>query len=308
MISRRNARKYLRYIFDGQIFAPHLTEPPGQHAIEVAAQIRGHHRGPAVMIHGIMPRSGTVYVGELLRHHPDLHAYPGGIWELPFLERTTDLEMVQNEFLWSYVQNKDKIGRADFLPLFGASIIAYLHRMTPENKRMLLKIPGVQYLDRFLNVFPHEYLLLVVRDGRDVVHSTVRTWPQIRFWMACLRWRRAAEMTLYVNSMPRDQRPGFWLTRYEEAVVDPRSFITQACRHFDLDVDKYPWEVVDEIPVQGSSMTGDAGDVDWRPVEKSEDFTPVGHWRKWSRYRKSVFKRIAGDQLRKLGYGDEAEW
>ncbi len=92
MISRRNARKYLRYIFDGQIFAPHLTEPPGQHAIEVAAQIRGEHRGPAVMIHGIMPRSGTVYLGELLRHHPELHAYPGGIWELPFLERTTDLE------------------------------------------------------------------------------------------------------------------------------------------------------------------------------------------------------------------------
>ncbi|MGB3715267.1 MAG: sulfotransferase [Candidatus Promineifilaceae bacterium] len=308
MVTRRNVQKYVRYIFDSESFEPHPSGSISRVALEAASVIRDVTRGPAIMLHGIMPRSGTVYVGELLRHHPDLYAYPHDIWELPFLERTGDIEKIQDAFIWSYDQNRNQIASDDFLPLFGASIIAYLHNSTPDGKRILLKIPGVQYLHRFYDVFPYENLLLLVRDGRDVVHSTVRTWPQIRFWMACLRWRRAANMSLYVNSKHNQVDKGFWLGRFEDAVEDPEAFVTNACHHFGLDVEKYPWEIIGNIPVQGSSSIDESGEVNWDPVEKPDGFQPFRHWRDWSPLRKLVFKRLAGEALRKLGYGDEEEW
>lgn len=307
-VSRRDIRKYIRYILETESFKRHKTGHITPRALEAASQIRGANRGPSVMIHGIMPRSGTVYVGELIRLHPDLVAYPGDIWELPFLERFADLYQLQEEFLWSYEQNREKIGQYDFLPIFGASVIGYLHTMVPAEKRMLLKVPGVQYLDRFFDVFPHEQLILLVRDGRDVVHSTIRTWPQIRFWMACLRWRRAASMAMAVNQINEDEISGFWLARFEDAIANPESFVRDCCLRLDLDPDRYPWDLIDQLPVQGSSTLGQPGEIRWVPAVKPDGFQPIGHWRKWSPLRKMVFKRIAGDVLNMLGYGGEQGW
>jgi protein-tyrosine sulfotransferase len=308
MITARNVRKHIRYIIDSQSFEPYPAGEISPTAINTAAVIRGETRGPAIMLHGIMPRSGTVYVGELLKQHPDLCAYPGDIWELPFLERTKDIERVQREFLWSYTQNKNKIANDDFLPLFGAAIVAYLHSSAPEGDRILVKISGVQFLHRFFDFFPHENLLLLIRDGRDLVHSTVKTWPQIRFWMACLRWRRAASMCLYVNLLYEQRAGVYWMGRFEDAVSDPVNFVTSACRHFGLDPSIYPWDKIGLIPVQGSSSLKESGQVSWEPVYKPKDFQPSGNWRNWSSYRKLVFKIIAGDMLQKMGYGIEEEW
>jgi protein-tyrosine sulfotransferase len=126
--------------------------------------------------------------------------------------------------------------------------------------------------------------------------------------MACLRWRRAAKMSLYVNSLFSQRDNSFWLGRFEDAVEDPEAFVTKACNHFDLDVERYPWDIIGKIPVQGSSSIGESGEVKWEPVEKPDGFQPFGHWRKWSPLRKLVFKRLAGEALRKMGYGDEEEW
>jgi len=308
MITRHNAQKYIRYIFDSKSFEPHPSAPLSQDALDTASGIRGENRDSAIMIHGIMPRSGTVYVGELLRLHPDLHAYPYDIWELPFLERTKDLERIQDDFIGSYLQNRDKLGDDDFLPLFGSSIVAYLHSAAPDGMRVLVKVPGVQYLHRFFDVFPYENLLLLVRDGRDLVHSTINTWPQIRFWMACLRWRRAANMALYVKSIFERQDAGFWFGRFEEAVKEPAAFVTDVCSHFRLDLASYPWDKISDISVRGSSSIGKSREVIWEPVEKPQGFQPFGYWRKWSPFRRVIFKTIAGDSLRKMGYGDEDEW
>ena len=308
MSTQRDVQKYLDYIFDHRSFEYLGAASPSADAIEAAARIRGTNRGPAIMIHGIMPRSGTVYVGELLRYHPDLHAYPREFWEAPFLGRTADIEHLQQAFLWTHVHNEGKIGDNDFQPLFGASLIAYLHAVVPESKRVLLKVSGVQYLDRFFDVFPHEALLLLVRDGRDVVHSTVKTWPQIRFWMACLRWKRAAKMSLYVKNRFGENKHLFWFGRFEDAIDSPKDFATAAFERLGLDAAKYPWESIDETPVMGSSSLDAPGEVKWEPVEKPAGFKPTGHWRNWSAYRRIIFKAIAGESLVSLGYGREEQW
>ena len=166
----------------------------------------------------------------------------------------------------------------------------------------------MQYLHAFWDAFPYEQLLLLVRDGRDVVHSTLNTWPQLRFSMVCLRWRRAAEMILAFREQFSERESGYWLGRFEDAVADPKTFVEKACERFGLDLAEYPMEAIDSIPVRGSSALGPRGHVTWQPTPKPEVYSPTGHWRSWSSWRKAIFKRIAGKALEELGYCDGQDW
>ncbi|MCZ7570664.1 MAG: sulfotransferase [Ardenticatenaceae bacterium] len=301
------ARKYTSYVFDRKSFDPNFDAlEVSPQAVETARRIRAVERGPAVIIHGIMPRSGTVYVGDLLGLHPDLALTPNKIWEIPFLKLTDDILRVQEEFFRSYKNNRSRIGAADFLPLFGAAFVAHLHSFAPEEKRMLLKMPGVQHLNHFFSVFPHENLLLLVRDGRDVVHSTVRTWPELRFSDVCRRWNRSVRMILAFQERYAG-RQGYWMTRFEDAVRDPEVFVKEACSHFGLDGDKFPYEKIEAIPVQGSSSFMKEGKARYW-VKKPRGFNPIGRWEQWPAGKKRAFKRIAGEALMDLGYCDNLDW
>jgi protein-tyrosine sulfotransferase len=301
--ARRDVGKFVRYALDRRSFRPRFDGPGiSQQAVEAAAAARGAGRGPALLIHGILPRSGTVYVGELLRLHPDLQAYPHQVWEFPFLQQVPRVLELEEAFLWAYTQNRGKIGEQEFLPLFGAALMAYLHQAVLAGQRMLLKVPSVQHLDAFYQAFPHEHLLVLVRDGRDVVQSTLKTWPQLRFWMVCVRWRRAAEMVLACDRHYRLRATGYWLARYEDAVRDPEGFVREACQRFGLDAERYPFDQVGSVPVHGSSGHRREGKVAWAPVTKGADFSPVGRWEAWSSLKKWTFERLAGRALAALGY------
>lgn len=303
----KGLKRYVNYIFDTKSFAPNFDIGDiSDHALQTAKWIRGVGRDPAIIIHGIMKRSGTLYTGELLRLHPDLHAYPSRVWEIPFLPLAGDILRIQRDFFFAYEQNVGKIGENDFLPLFGSSFIAYLYSSVPEGKRMLLKMPDVQYLNYFFSAFPDENLLLLVRDGRDVVTSTIKAWPQIRFSHACRRWDRSARMVLGFHER-YSGRPGYWLAKFEDATRDPMAFVKEACKRFDLDESKYPYEEIESIPVHGSSTLKRDGKLVGY-VLKPEGFNPIGRWQEWSWWKKWLFKRIAGQTLVDLGYCDDLDW
>lgn len=297
-------RKYIDYVFEARPFV--YRSDAGIATAEGAA--RRATELPAIFINGIMPRAGTVYVGELLRLHPDLHAFPRQLWELPLLQLSDDALKMQRAFLRIYEQNTDKMGASDFLGIVGAGMLHYLQAETPPGKRMLIKVPSVQYLHYFPAMYPGQHLLLLVRDGRDVAHSTVKTWPQILFPFACRRWRRAAEMVTAYHDDHKHQTFGYWLARFEDAVGDPEGFVREACRRFDLDVTRYPFEQIATIRVRGSSQLKPQGKVTWDPKDRPPNFAPTGHWRDWSRYRKQTFKRIAGRALIALDYCEDLQW
>jgi len=278
------------------------------HALKIAEEIRGKDRKPAIIIHGIMPRSGTVFTGELLRLHPDIQAYPNEIWEFPFLQLTGLFKVAQERFFNTYSQNIGKIGMDDFLPIIGSSVIAYLYGHLPSEKRMLIKVPDMRYLNYFNTVFPYENLLLLLRDGRDVVSSTMRTWPEKNFIDVCERWDLSAKMALKYQNIHSDHTNGYWLARYEDAVKDPRAFVTEACRHFALDVNRYPFDQMEDIRVIGSSSQKKDGKVTWDSMDKPKNFNPQGRWKDWSEKEKSTFKKIVGDSLIKLGYCENLDW
>lgn len=279
-----------------------------EQALRTARSVRGGQREPAIFIHGVMPRCGTVYVGQLMRLHPDIYAYPNDVWEVPFLNTTGHILAAQRDFFQAYKHNKSRIGENDFLPLFGSSFIAYLFSFVPERKRMLVKIPHVCFLNYFYSVFPYEHLLLVMRDGRDLVSSTIKTWPERNFPDVCKRWDYSTKMILRFRDHMRGKRNGVMVAKYEDAVRDPVGFARNACEHFGLKYDKYSFEKIKDIKVHGSSVFKQQGNITWDGKEKTKDFNPIGHWYEWSSKKKKIFKKIAGQTLLDAGYCDDMDW
>ncbi len=304
-----DVKKYLAYFFETKGFTSGTVRRDiSATALEAARTIRGSERDPAIMIHGIMPRSGTVYVGELLRLHPDLYAYPHQLWEFPALQLTGGVLKLQQEFLHAYKLNMDKLSEEEFLPLMGASLLAYLYAVAPEDQRILIKTPSVQYLSHFFSMFPFEALLILVRDGRDLVHSTLRTWPQLNFIQVCLRWNRSARVIIDNLEHLKSTGNSWWLARYEDALFEPELFVREACQHFGLDESRYPYARIEAIRVIGSSKLEEKHRLSWRHIKKPVNFRPVGYWGQWSRARKSIFKVLAGRSLVELGYCEDLKW
>ncbi|MCB8978372.1 MAG: sulfotransferase [Ardenticatenaceae bacterium] len=303
-------KKYFRYFFETRGFtSDNFAGAISQDAIRTAALARGNGRGPAIFIQGIMPRSGTVYIGELLCRHPDLYAYPHHLWELPMLPLTADIRQLQQKFMLGYKMNEGKLQDDDFLPLIGAAMMAHLHAPAPQHQRVLAKMPSVQYLSQFFSMFPHENVLVLVRDGRDVVHSTLRTWTHLNFIQVSLLWNRSAKSVLYaMDHFEKNHCHGYWMTKYEDALQDPVSFAQEACRRFGLDESRYPFEEIDKIRVIGSSKLEEKGKVGWRHIKRPQNFRPVEYWSKWPLVKKSVFKVIAGQSLIDLGYCEDMKW
>jgi protein-tyrosine sulfotransferase len=314
----KNLRKLLKYITN--LSNVETNAPPkdytlnfnidgvSHHALQTAKTIRKPGRKPAIIIHGMMQRSGTVYIGELLRLHPDIYAYPNEIWEVPFLRFLHNLVDFQHNFFKFYPQNIGKIGDNDFLPLFGSAFIDYLYSLVPEGKQMLLKAPGVQYLNYFFIVFPYESLLLLLRDGRDVVSSTIKTWPHRKFTDVCLEWNYSARMVLSFDAHYRNRTNQYLLVKYEEVVENPFDFVKKACDRFGLDHSKFPFEKIEDLPIRGSSSIKQQGETTWDPIDKPKNFKPIGSWHKWSIYEKQTFKEIAGRTLIDAGYDDSLDW
>lgn len=299
------ARRYFDYAYNRAGFeTDRLPAALSEHALQTARDLRGASAGPAVLIHGILPRSGTVYAGELLGLHPDLVRYPNQMWETPFLASAGRLGEAQRHFLDGYKQNRDRIAENDFLPLFGAAFLHFLSAYGPAGRRLLLKTPSVQYLYLFFTVFPHENLLILLRDGRDVVASTIKSWPHLRFNDVCRRWDRSARLILEFERRQRD-RPGWLRLKYEDAVAAPTEFLTAALQSFDLDRDRYPFEQISSLPVIGSSTTAEAGYIE---IRKPRQFNPVGRWTAWSGWKRSMFKLIAGKSLLALEYCRDLTW
>jgi len=276
-------------------------------ALKAGNQLRGEKRPPSLMVYGVTTRSGTNYVANLLAYHPDIEAWPNNVWEVPFLRHIGKIM----DFEEGFFRNKnlsENMQEHDFLTIFGSAFMGYLHSFVPAEKTMLVKEPNVSFLPYFPVVFPNEHLLLILRDGRDVVYSTLKSWPQVDFSDVCQRWNDSARLILQFISKYKDN-PAYMLIKYEDVVADPAKFIKTACDRYTLNVNTFPFKELDTMPVIGSSVASQKdGAVTWDHVEKPKDFNPVGRWQSWPEQQKNIFKKIAGETLQEAGYCMDSDW
>lgn len=294
-------------------FDPWFTEENARHLRSVAQSVRGiPSDAPAaaslpriVFLHGVMPRSGTNYLQSLLELHPDVVVNPYGIRELPFLNTVEDARLYEGRFLRLYRRNRESFGDLETFCYMVSGFLRRIEAGFPAGKTVVIKSPHTRMMRYFPYLFPAERCLIVLRDGRRAVQSTIDTWP-LRFLGrtfadVCREWSFGTEAALEAQS--RMSTDACRLVRFEDAVAAPDGTARDLMRFLELDEGRYPFERIGDLPILGSSRASRRnGEVSWTPVAKPEGFDPSKHPIDWSRKRRTLFDAVAGDMQKKAGY------
>ncbi len=257
-----------------------------------------------VLVLGISPRSGTNHLEQLLCLHRDCAPGRQPIREDFFLEVADHLlafgEDVRRRWdpAWGHV---DEATMADLYRELGDGLLRFL-TVDPQ-RRLVAKTPSVVNLPHVFTLFPTATVLLLVRDGRAVVESCVRTfgWD---FDLATRRWAAAADTIAdFLRRRPSPDRQ-VQLLRYEALVSDPAGAVSRLLESLDLDPAGYDFAAVEHLPVRGSSVHRGSGrhEVHWEPVARDATFDPLRRWQSWDTARHERFAWLAGRQQRALGY------
>ncbi len=255
-----------------------------------------------IYILGVSPRSGTNFLFDLIRLHPALDV----------------ADTVQEDFLLFGAEHlKEYITRVssrwdtgwgmsendvtELLESMGDAGLQFLRRRQghPE-KRLLTKTPEVHNLPVFFDLFPEAQPIIIVRDGRAVVESKMKSFDA-EFAKACQAWATAAQLILdFKRKTPPDK---FRLVRYEDLYQQTHDVVRSLLEYLHLDPADYPFEKIDDLPVRGSSVHfGESGELDWTPVPKTDAFNPLERFSHWTFRQHTEFNLLAGEQMRWLGY------
>lgn len=258
---------------------------------------------PPVFILGILHRSGTNFLLELLELHSDV-AVPAPISEDFFLFHSDELlgyvESVSRQWADDWGVGVDD--RAELERGIGDAIISFLHTRVEPSKVLVTKTPSVSNLDNFFRLFPAARLLIVVRDGRAVVESGVRSfvWD---YETATRKWADAARTIREFDLRHQSRRDQYRIIRYEDLYERTEKVLRHILEFLGLEIESYDFDRAINLPVRGSSVhRGGAAAVHWKPVEKTEEFNPVERCKHWSARRHRRFNWIAGQELLEFGY------
>ena len=265
-------------------------------------------RADPIFILGIMPRSGTNYLWDLLCLHPDCARARPPINEDFLLECSDHLVGYTQEVrerwdpMWGIFS--DDLGPR-FRKSLGDGLISYL--WDDRERRLVTKTPSVRHIDRFFTFFPHARLIVLIRDGRSVAQSCMSTfgWD---FDRAARNWAAAAEELARFEAEHRYPAARYLRVRYEDLVDDLKGSISRILGFLELEQGTFDLEAADALPVRGSSSYFGPGRdaVNWDPVEKGPDFDPRARWGSWTPQMHERFEWLAGEQMRSLGYENAA--
>jgi Sulfotransferase family len=258
-----------------------------------------------IFIAGISQRSGTNFLYDLIRLHPDCGTLAVN-WE--------DVSIAQAEHLVRYVEivarswrrhGADAGVEAMLYEHLGNGIISVLSSHVKGN-RLITKGPFVRNLNYFFKLFPRAYLLILVRDGRAVVESRVKSFGQ-RYEFGMRHWARGADAILRFDQMARGSQLNYVIVKYEDLCNNLENELRRIFGFVGLDTKKYDFAAANNLPVRGSSVFRGKREKEfhWDPLEKTPDFNPVGRWNNWSRSKHERFNWIAGEKLVALGYEEK---
>ena len=135
------------------------------------------------------------YMRNPLCLHPDCD-FNGSVWEDGLIEiadllvRYAEYSLISWDTTWNV---REKLGISDLLcDCIGNGLISFLNMQAVKRKeealaedpnqqtscprRLVRKTPNVNNLELFFKLFPNAHLLIIIRDGRSVVESGVRSF------------------------------------------------------------------------------------------------------------------------------------
>ena len=246
-------------------------------------------------------RSGTNYLLNLISHHSDIAFARAPFWEDFLLHEAHHLKAFADGVFghWSRVAGASATTalKQDLEETLGHSVCRFLSRGI-DKPFVVLKTPSIQNLQIFYRFFPQEKLIILLRDGRDVVASGMRSFG----WTmetASTAWARAAdELRTFCQQEAEDRR---LITRFEDLARDPKSALVKIFNYIGVDPELYDWsdDAISRV-IGSSNLRQDGGDMHWMPVDKDRHFNPIGRWQDWSDAQRRMFDERAGQQLEAL--------
>lgn len=271
-----------------------------------------------IFILGIMPRSGTNFLTNLLCHHPDCEK--SVIPEDGLVGRADFLVQYIHQLLHVWEVNGDlsKISHLTpkelMLESLGKGLTEFLIKAQEINtnkngmkkpnlsERLVTKTPQVINLDKFFKLFPNQKLLILVRDGRALVESINRSFDYPRE-EAMRDWANAARNILKFEETEVKNRDKYLIIKYEKLHTETEKEMRKILEFLKLDIKKYNFQKAIDLPVVGSSeFERGKGEVHWKPVKKTQDFDPLARAGNWKRSQHERFNWLAKEELMQLGY------
>jgi len=267
-----------------------------------------------VFILGIMPRSGTHYLMSLLCLHPDCVQSIIPEDGLVTMSNILMQYVVRNTLQWQLTGDFPEI-EADRLLTeeLGKGLISFLQRAGSRTnevlererangvKYLVTKTPNVKNLKNFFKLFPKEKLLILVRDGRDVVESNHLSFKYSRE-KATREWAKAAQDISRMQQKWNKEGREFLVVKYEELYQNTESEMKKILFFLGLEVLKYDFDKALDVQVIGSSVFQRDGEVSWQPLKKTKEFNPLSRSAGWSRLQHERFNWLASNELKLLGY------
>ena len=260
-----------------------------------------------IFIRGITQRSGTNFLYDLINLHPDCRV-PLTITEDHMLDNSGLLVKYTESTFKCYSHHPswgiDSSHKKLFYECLGNGLISFLYSQIDGTKkeRLVIKNPGVKNIEHFFRLFPHAHLLILVRDGRAVVESAVKTFG-VSYEESIREWAKGAQAISSFIHYKENSNFKYRVVKYEDLLTKLDNELRRILRFLELNVKDYNFDAATNLPVRGSStLRTKYRKVHWKPVGKTKDFNPLMRFSQWDRSRHERFNWLAGKYLAEFGY------
>jgi protein-tyrosine sulfotransferase len=256
-----------------------------------------------IFLLGILARSGTNYLYDLIRAHPDV-GVRRPIWEDKLLRHAQFLKQYAETVAatWDPQWHVPAEEQAKLLLALGSGLRSFVTDGA-DASHVIVKTPSVQNLPLFRELIPDAPLIVLVRDGRSVTESGVRSFGW-SYPLTMKQWADAARTILDADPVLTRSGHRYRLVRYENVLADPRAELTKIFATCGLDPARYDFDAAHDSPVRGSSTVrpDSTGPVDWALIDRPADFNPVNRFADWDEALRALYAELAGEAHRHLGY------
>lgn len=258
-----------------------------------------------IFIHGILQRSGTNLLNQILLLNPTSIEPVLKIRENWFLHYSDSLYAYADRLfqIWSDPQwGGGNYSKADFYSTIGEALITYISKELPDlsGKALLSKTPSVQHLTRNFQMFPSSKVLIIIRDPRDVAASAFKSWGR-PVKQSIYNWNVAAKSIVeFERHTPPDR---YFLLRYEDLISNRAEWVRKCIKFLGFVEEAYPWHALDHLPIFGSSEEG----KNWQVKSTSPSFRSIGRWKKLSSQQIHYLSNMESSFLDYFGYTNKEE-
>jgi hypothetical protein len=119
------------------------------------------------------------------------------------------------------------------------------------------------------------------------------------------KWATAAKEIVNFDKNLKRGNSRYLIIKYEDILNNIEGEIKKMLSFLNLDIEKYDVARANNLPVRGSStFKGEKDIINWKPVNKTADFTPLKRWGNWSRHLHEMFNALGGEYSNYFGYED----